>query len=192
MKSLPADAEVYKTTPVFTEHSVPAGLLRHHQTKHGTWARIVVFEGRLNYRILEPDVEEVELSPSLEGVIEPQVMHEVALIGPVRFQVQFCRRPADATRDRAPETAMAEVDEDALARALSDAASAHHEYEQVALSGERDELWAGFYAAFVLGRLGAFVQPSALVRWLKEAPSDDDWATEAARYVLGELRLERG
>jgi hypothetical protein len=38
-----------------------------------------------------------------------------------------------------------------LAAVLSAAGSAHHEYEQTALKGVRDELWAGFYAAFVLG-----------------------------------------
>ena len=43
-----------------------------------------------------------------------------------------------------------------LAAVLSAAGSAHHEYEQTALKGVRDELWAGFYAAFVLGRLGDF------------------------------------
>jgi hypothetical protein len=37
-----------------------------------------------------------------------------------------------------------------LAEVLSAAGSTHHEYEQTAL-GVRDELWAGFYAAFALG-----------------------------------------
>ena len=40
-----------------------------------------------------------------------------------------------------------------LAEALSAAGAAHHEYEQTALKGVRDELWAGVYAAFVLGPL---------------------------------------
>ena len=46
---------------------------------------------------------------------------------------------------------MADLPSDsAIAEALSAAGSAHHEYEQTALKGVRDELWAGFYAAFVL------------------------------------------
>ena len=45
-----------------------------------------------------------------------------------------------------------------LAEVLSAAGSTHHEYEQTALNGVRDELWAGFYAAFVLGRLGDFTR----------------------------------
>jgi hypothetical protein len=39
-----------------------------------------------------------------------------------------------------------------LAEVLSTAGSAHHEYEQTALKGVHDGLWAGFYAAFALGR----------------------------------------
>jgi hypothetical protein len=50
----------------------------------------------------------------------------------------------------------------ALAEALSAAGAAHHEYEQTALKGLRDELWSGFYAAFVLGRLGDFTAASSL------------------------------
>ena len=41
----------YQQTPVFTEHSVPAGLLRDHATKRGVWARIEVLAGALRYRI---------------------------------------------------------------------------------------------------------------------------------------------
>jgi hypothetical protein len=54
-------------------------------------------------------------------------------------------------------------------------------------AGVRDEQWAGFYAAYVLGRLGDFATPSSLVGWLERAPSDDDWAESAAEYVLAQL-----
>lgn len=74
-----------------------------------------------------------------------------------------------------------------LAQALGAAGSAHHDYEQNALAGVRDEQWAGFYAAYVLGRLGDFATPSSLVGWLERAPSDDDWAESAADYVLEQL-----
>jgi hypothetical protein len=48
------------------------------------------------------------------------------------------------------------LSDSAIAEALSAAGSAHHQYEQTALKGVRDELRAGFYAAFVLGWLGDF------------------------------------
>jgi hypothetical protein len=56
----------------------------------------------------------------------------------------------------------------AIAEALSVAGSAHHEYEQTALKGVRNELWAGFHAAVVLGRLGDFTAASTLAALLEE------------------------
>ena len=92
MKSLPSSVEVYKNTRIFDENSTPAGLLHHHTTKAGTWGRIVVLEGSLLYRILEPALEEHLLDPDNEGVVEPEVAHELELRGPVRFQVHFLRQ----------------------------------------------------------------------------------------------------
>lgn len=91
MKSLPANAVAYKRTAEFTETTVPAGLLRSHTTKAGTWGRIHVVAGRLRYRILEPAVEEIDLTPEREGVVEPEVPHEVEPLGTVRFFVEFLR-----------------------------------------------------------------------------------------------------
>ena len=65
-----------------------------------------------------------------------------------------------------------------LAEVLSAAGSAHHEYQQTALKGVRDELWAGFYAAFVLGRLGDFTAASRLAALLEEV--DASSCSEAA------------
>ncbi|MFT5561666.1 MAG: tellurite resistance-related uncharacterized protein [Candidatus Azotimanducaceae bacterium] len=89
MKQIPLDCIPYKQTPVFTEATVPAGLLKSHKTKTGVWGKIVVTEGRLTYRILEPIIETHELSPSQAGVVEPAVKHEVATDGPVKFYVEF-------------------------------------------------------------------------------------------------------
>lgn len=92
VKTLPADAVPYKRTPDFTEATVPAGLLHGHNTKAGVWARIVVLEGAVTYRILEPEVSEVVLGPELHGVVEPTIKHEVALHRGARFYVEFYRR----------------------------------------------------------------------------------------------------
>ncbi len=75
-----------------------------------------------------------------------------------------------------------------IVSALEAAAHAHHEFESVALNGVRDELWAGFYAAFVLGRLGDFMEPSALAQTL-ETVVGEPWAEAAAGTVL--KRLDR-
>ena len=75
MKSLPAKVESYKKTPEFTQATVPHGLLKAHQTKEGTWGKIVVVSGQLNYRILEPEFEELVLSQEKHGVVEPTMLH---------------------------------------------------------------------------------------------------------------------
>ena len=74
-----------------------------------------------------------------------------------------------------------------LEKALGDAGSAHHDYEQVILEGRYDEQWPGFYAAYALGRVGDFAEPSALCRWLEEAPAGESWAVSAADYILSQL-----
>ena len=74
-----------------------------------------------------------------------------------------------------------------VASALTAAGSAHHDYEQDALGGERDQRWAGWYAAYVLGQLGDFTTPTLLAKWLEGAPSGDDWAQSAAKHVKREL-----
>ncbi len=76
----------------------------------------------------------------------------------------------------------------ALAQALSAAASAHHEYERTALKGVRDDLWAGFYAAFVLGRLGDVAPASLLAALLEEVAAPSKWSETAAEHVLIKLR----
>ena len=79
MKTLPADAAPYRRTATFTEQTVPAGLRRAHRTKPEVWGRIVVEQGELRYRILEPALEETVLRPGQDGVVEPEVPHEVTL-----------------------------------------------------------------------------------------------------------------
>ena len=88
---LPPGCEVYRSTPVFTETTVPPGLLCSHRTSPGTWGLIRVLDGRLLYRVLDPPSERVLDSSGVPGLIEPGVPHEVAPLGSVRFQVEFHR-----------------------------------------------------------------------------------------------------
>ncbi len=90
-ESIPSGLAAYRRTAEFTESTVPAGLLRRHTTKAGVWGAIHVLEGSLRYRILEPEAEEIVLAPDRPGVVEPEVPHEVEVIGPVRFFVEFHR-----------------------------------------------------------------------------------------------------
>lgn len=91
MKNLPDNVSSYKKTPVFDNSNVPDGLLNAHNTKAGTWGKIVVLSGKLSYRILEPELETIELSSERFGVVEPTILHEVEPIGDVSFYVEFYR-----------------------------------------------------------------------------------------------------
>ena len=74
--------------------------------------------------------------------------------------------------------------EQQLREALSSAATAHHDYQSNFLGGSRDQQWAGWYSAYVLGRLGHFTTPTLLTGWLVEAPGEGDWSKNAADNVL--------
>ncbi len=73
---------------------------------------------------------------------------------------------------------------DTLITTLKAASTAHHDYESNALQGTPDERWAGWYAAYVLGRLGDFTTPTTLTGLLTKAPSSDNWATSTAKYLM--------
>jgi tellurite resistance-related uncharacterized protein len=86
--ALPDDLAAYRRTPVFDQDSLPPGLRRQHSTKEGVWGLIVVLEGRLLYRLLDPPSERI-LDPQTSGVVQPAQPHEVEPLGPVRFYVEF-------------------------------------------------------------------------------------------------------
>lgn len=88
MKSLPSNVAAYKRTDVFTQTSVPMGLLSNHRTLQDVWGKIVVLEGKLIYVIGE---HEYVLTPEQYGVVEPQVIHCVRPEGEVSFYVEFYR-----------------------------------------------------------------------------------------------------
>jgi tellurite resistance-related uncharacterized protein len=89
--ALPPGCQPYRSTKVFTEATVPPGLLGRHCTVPGTWALIRVLEGRMLYRVLEPPSERVLDPPSPPGLVEPGVPHQIAPLGELRFQVEFYR-----------------------------------------------------------------------------------------------------
>ena len=93
--ALPAGLHPYRRTPVFTQDTVPAALLKAHNTKDGAWALINVLEGDLIYRVTDPrrPASQTILTPHTPpGVIEPTILHAVEPLGPVRFFVEFHRR----------------------------------------------------------------------------------------------------
>jgi len=82
-------------------------------------------------------------------------------------------------------------DGEELRAALEAAGRAHHEFETNALGGVRDQAWAGWYAAYLLGRLGDFAPPSELAGWLEGVPGGTEWSASAARDLARRLGTAR-
>lgn len=93
MMPIPDGYQPYRRTAEFTAESIPAALLSAHSTKPGVWALIHVTEGRLLYRVLESGSEEILAAGGSPGLVQPEVRHEVAPLGSVRFFVEFYRQP---------------------------------------------------------------------------------------------------
>ena len=74
-----------------------------------------------------------------------------------------------------------------LERALRDASRSHHNYEDNVLDGVRDKYWSGWYAAYVLGRLGDFTSPTVLSSLLESVSGDADWYLNASNLIYMEL-----
>jgi tellurite resistance-related uncharacterized protein len=91
--TLPDGLVAHRRTPIFDQDSLPTGLRGRHSTKEGAWGLIVVLEGRLLYRLLDPPSEQI-LDPQTSGVVRPTQAHEVEPLGPVRFFVEFYGYPA--------------------------------------------------------------------------------------------------
>ena len=81
----------YKSTPVFDENTLPAGLRREHRTKAGVWGVIRVLEGQLRYRVLDP-ISETILDLEHPGFVLPDQPHMVEPLGVMRMQVEFYDR----------------------------------------------------------------------------------------------------
>lgn len=78
----------YKSTPVFDENTLPAGLRREHRTKPGVWGIIRILSGRVRYRVIEPAAESI-LDSDNPGFVIPDQPHFVQPLGAIRMQVEF-------------------------------------------------------------------------------------------------------
>ncbi len=86
---MPTNVSHYLSTKTFNQTSVPKGLLAAHSTKAATWGKIIVKSGELDYVIDELDNEKVRLQPGIDGIIAPEMVHHLEIVGPVEFYVAF-------------------------------------------------------------------------------------------------------
>lgn len=106
MPTLPSDVVQYTQVPKgkFTATTIPSGLLKSHNTKKGTWGVIRVFQGQLEYTILEPEKSVHLLDSEHLGIIEPKMLHQVrAASDDVEFVVEFWRVPGTGVVDEKRE-----------------------------------------------------------------------------------------
>jgi tellurite methyltransferase len=101
LQEIPEDYVPYRRTPTYTSESMPIGLKHHHSTKRGVWGIINVLEGQLRYRIHEPYHSEVILDKHKQGIVLPEVEHEVEPLENSEFYVEFWHR-VEKTDDSTP------------------------------------------------------------------------------------------
>ena len=91
MRELPDNLVAYKKTAVFTEETVPTGLLNHHNTRAATWGLIQLESGTVDLVVPEENNRVITLSPERPGIVAPEIVHHLKVTGPVRFAVSFMR-----------------------------------------------------------------------------------------------------
>ena len=89
---MPSHFVAFKQTAVFTQDTLPEGLRHEHSTRRGVWARIVVHEGRLRYRVPTLAMDDV-LTPDHPGLVVPEIRHSVEPLGKVEFFLEFFAEP---------------------------------------------------------------------------------------------------
>jgi len=89
--SLPPRVEHTRTTPEFTEETVPAGLLSAHEVAADNWAVVRVLDGALRFVWEGPAaaLPARRMGPHATQVIPPSRPHRVEPEGRVRFRVEF-------------------------------------------------------------------------------------------------------
>jgi tellurite resistance-related uncharacterized protein len=93
---LPAALEHGRTTDVFDNTTVPAGLLRAHRVADGVWGNLVVHSGAVTF-VFDDDPEHPITVGAGEAVaIPPARQHHLELDGPATFAVEFHRIPTAA------------------------------------------------------------------------------------------------
>ena len=74
----------YKILPVWTAETLPDGFKQQHNTKPGTWAKLQIFKGRLNFAMLDAAgniTEEYQFSTDRQPpLIEPQQWHKIIAV----------------------------------------------------------------------------------------------------------------
>ena len=108
---MPDGLVLVRTTDVFDQDSVPAGLLRAHRVADGVWARLVVHTGAVTFVFDDEADHPIAVSSGESVVIPPARQHHVELDGPATFAVEFHRLPDAPTPQAGTESTALTPDE---------------------------------------------------------------------------------
>jgi tellurite resistance-related uncharacterized protein len=92
--ALPDGLQHVRTTDVFDETTVPAGLLRAHRVADGVWGRLVVHTGSVTFVFDDDPDHPLTVVAGDSVVIPPTRQHHVELTTPATFAVEFHRLPS--------------------------------------------------------------------------------------------------
>ena len=90
-QEMPSGLELVRTTPEFTETTVPAALLAAHRVGPEVWGRLHVRAGRVRFVFEADPAGAVELATGEHVDIPPGELHHVEPLGDARFVVEFYR-----------------------------------------------------------------------------------------------------
>ena len=89
---LPDGLEHVRTTDIFDNDTVPAGLLRAHRVADGVWGRLVVHSGTVSFVFDDEPEHPITVSAGDAVAIPPARQHHLELHDAASFAVEFQRR----------------------------------------------------------------------------------------------------
>ena len=92
---MPVGLELVRTTPEFTDTTVPPALLSAHHVGPAVWGRLRVRAGRVLFAFEDDPMHVVGLSAGEQVDIPPLREHHVEGLAGARFVVEFYRMPRD-------------------------------------------------------------------------------------------------
>ena len=89
--ALPAGAVNYRSIGPFNRDTIPAGLLKRHNLKEGTWGVVTVLSGEIDYAWDDGEGGCTRLDAGQAIEVPPLVPHHLELLGDVTLAIGFWR-----------------------------------------------------------------------------------------------------
>lgn len=90
---IPEDAEPYAKSPLFNSKTVPDKLLHHHDLKGGTWGKLYVQKGKIDFFLGDDTSPLSVLYENDSHVILPIENHYIQVSDDAEFYIEFYKQP---------------------------------------------------------------------------------------------------